>query len=63
MKATMKVKGNECLFWHRWELAKDTGFTRYYKCKDCAARHVRQPEGSIYQPIDTDWLTGKTDSI
>lgn len=50
---------NKCLLWHKYQLIKDNGFTAYSQCKDCGSRKAVQPmEG--YQPINHDWLQGKS---
>lgn len=59
MKAKIPNKNNGCLLWHKWRLVKDTGYTKYWKCKDCDAGFVYQPDGAGYQPINTEWLCGK----
>lgn len=60
---TIKVTpAPSCIVWHRWQLAKNNGFTEYFECKDCRARYSRQPDGG-YQPVDVNWLSGKTNDL
>jgi hypothetical protein len=40
---------------HNWKVVKDTGITKYYKCKHCGRKQVRQKLGG-YQPIDWKFL-------
>lgn len=61
MKMTMINKDDKCLVWHRWTLIKSTGATKYYQCKDCPARHLKQKGG--YQPINHDWISGMSDAL
>ena len=44
-----------CLFFHKWRIDKDTGFTIYKECIKCGKRDIEQGEGG-YQPIDYSYL-------
>lgn len=56
------IKRNGCFFWHKWELIKDTGATKYYECAKCQSRALRQ-ECDGYQPVDTEWVSGSKKDI
>ncbi len=50
-------KDNKCLFFHKFTLVKNTGITRYYKCKKCSYRKIEQDTWQGYQPIDSKFLS------
>ena len=53
----------KCWFFHKWGLNYDTGYTQYLECKKCPTRKITQLEGGVYQPINIDWLEGKTNKV
>lgn len=62
MKKMKLEPAKRCLFWHRWQLVKDTGATIYSECRKCGARRAVQ-NGGVYQPINQDWVLGLTGNI
>ena len=47
---------------HNWIVVEQTSMTKYYKCKSCGQKQVRQKLGG-YQPIDWQYLNyPKTDN-
>lgn len=61
IKITATPQG-ACWFWHRWALVKIVGPVEYFACRDCAARHARQPK-SLPNGIQHNWVLGITNSI
>jgi len=49
-------------FWHKMNIIKNDGFTKYFECQKCKTRKVTQPETG-YQPINWDWLLYITNEI
>jgi hypothetical protein len=45
----------KCLFFHKWKIDKDTGFTIYRRCMKCGKKEIKQ-RGGGYQPIDKTYL-------
>lgn len=44
----------KCFLFHKWIIVKDNGFTKYFKCKRCGLKKVKQKIGG-YQPIDLNY--------
>jgi hypothetical protein len=61
VKITVKPQGG-CLLWHRWSLVKAIGSVEYFACRDCSARHARQPKRAP-DDIQYDWVMGSTDNL
>jgi hypothetical protein len=53
----------KCWFFHKLVLKYDTGYTQYLECKKCPTRKINQPERGVYQPINFEWLKGKTNNV
>lgn len=54
---------SDCWFFmHRYELARDTGATKYYQCRRCRSRKAEQVS-TVYQPIDWDWIKDERDIV
>jgi len=47
----------KCLFFHKWKIDRDTGFTTYKRCEKCGIRTICQDHSrGGHQPIDIEYL-------
>lgn len=62
MAPTLIEPSNKCWLWHRWQLVKNTGATRYEQCKKCGARKATST-GTGYQPVNYQWVLGQQKTL
>ena len=62
MKYMRHLPPKHCLFFHSWEVKKDTGVNLYRQCRHCGGREQRQKRDG-YQPTNTDWVLGLSDDL
>lgn len=55
LKTKMEILGERCILFHKWETEKDTGFTKYQRCRKCKSKRIIQEKGG-YQPIDWNYI-------
>jgi hypothetical protein len=61
-----KKKKESCRHFFSWETVHETGVWKYQECRKCSKRRAKRAGGSLsipYQPVDSDWVNGKTDQL
>lgn len=58
MKAQMNIVGKECFLFHNWKTEKDTGITKYQKCKRCGSKRIVQ-SSRLYQPVNWGYIKSR----